>query len=258
MKHSLSLFFLLFILTYFTPGHAEPDVAPERIFWDKTPIQITLPVGSERMVTFPDNVRLGLPATVSAKLRTQSNQGTVYWLAHEPFDATRIQVQGIDSGQVYLLDVRAVKDQSPLNPIEIQLKKPLVIQAQPTGTLRNTRSDYVLLTRFAAQQLYAPARLLKTPRDIYRRGVKQLPITHLIRGQTIEATPIAAWRKDRLFVTAIQLKNASDQPVVLDPRTIRGEWLAATFQHARLHASGTELDTTALYLISHRPFAEVL
>lgn len=247
---------LLFIVWSIT---TQAETSTEHIIWDKVPIQITLPVGHERLVTFPDDVRLGLPPELTTKLRSLSNGGTVYWLAHEPFEPTRIQVQNIHSGQVYLLDIKAEKTESSRSPIEIIHKADSNSnhpQQRQSKTSRHASLDYVQLTRFAAQQLYAPARLLKTPRGIHRSGVKQRPVNYLIRGQQIEATPIAAWRSGRLFVTAIRLKNQGHTAVELDPRNIRGRWLTATFQHGRLHPAGSELDTTALYLISNRPFEE--
>jgi hypothetical protein len=64
-----------------------------------------------------------------------------------------------------------------------------------------------------------------------------------------------AWRAGGLYVTAVKLTNRTDQPQILDPRDLRGSWLTATFQHNRLLAAGSEADTTAVYLISARPFA---
>ena len=53
-------------------------------------------------------------------------------------------------------------------------------QAQP---------GYIQLTRFAAQQLYAPTRLVKE-----RPGIVRVPVTRdpveLLHGGTIEATPL--------------------------------------------------------------------
>jgi hypothetical protein len=57
----------------------------------------------------------------------------------------------------------------------------------------------------------------------------------------------------------VRLKNLTSRVVVLDPRTaLRGEWLAATFHHARLFPAGHEADTTAVYLVSVRPFEDAL
>jgi len=240
-----------------------PDPEPiERIIWKKAPIKITLPVGRERMVTFPGTVRVGIPSEITALLRTQSVKGVVYWLAVSPFDTARVQVQNAETGEYYLIDLKAVDDKkASATPIEIisdargarrngSTAEP---HTQERKAGKNTEQDYVTLTRFAAQQLYAPKRLLKTPLGVFRVGVSPKPVA-LLRGSHIEAIPLVAWRSDRLHLTAVRLRNLSNHPVTLDPRALRGKWLTATFQHARLFKAGEEADTTAVYLISERPF----
>jgi hypothetical protein len=64
-----------------------------------------------------------------------------------------------------------------------------------------------------------------------------------------------SWRAGGLYLTAVKLRNRSVRPQVLDPRQLRGKWLAATFQHARLLPTGDVADSTAVYLISAQPFA---
>ena len=81
--------------------------APERITWQKTPIVVALTVGKERRVDFPGPVQVGLPATIQSALRVQSVAGTVYLLAHQPFEATRVMVRAVDSGAIYLVDLSA-------------------------------------------------------------------------------------------------------------------------------------------------------
>ena len=76
----------------------------------------------------------------------------------------------------------------------------------------------------------------------------------LMVGGKIEAVPVAAWKAGLRYVTAVKLINRSQSPVVLDPRELRGSWLAATFQHNRLLPAGNAADTTAVYLVSDRPF----
>ena len=260
----------------------------ERILWDKAPIPITVGVGKERMITFPGTVRLGVPSTLTAHLRTQSQNGTVYWLASEAFAATRIQIQDIQSGQFYLVDLTAAATLIDNSRIEIinattQLPEPTLPSpsapvipellgenpdASPVSTPQashyghkstSTASDYTVLTRYAAQQLYAPARLLKTPHGIHAAPLNSalVPGDTLIRGGGIVAEPVAAWRKGTLYVTAVKLTNRSPQPITLDPRLIRGQWRTATFQHAHLGSSFSDDSVTVLYLVSDRPFAEV-
>jgi integrating conjugative element protein (TIGR03749 family) len=238
----------------------EASQAPERIVWTKVPIALSLPVGKERMVTFPGDVRAGVPPGLADVLRTQSVDGTVYWLARKPFPPTRIQVQEIDSGRVYLLDLRAENDATGTMPVEI-----LVRSRIPQGTEDPTpaasdseRAGYVSLTRYAAQQMYAPRRLLRDPPGVYRAPLRVKRAVAIVRGGAIEATPLATWRGGDLYVTAVKLRNVTNAPIALDPRELRGQWLAATLQHARLLPHGDEADTTCVYLISARPFEESL
>ncbi|MCP4996927.1 MAG: DUF3438 family protein, partial [Gammaproteobacteria bacterium] len=77
----------------------------------------------------------------------------------------------------------------------------------------------------------------------------------LVRGSAINARPLVAWRAGGYYLTAVQLTNRTKHPQAMDPRDLRGAWLAATFQHHRLLPEGDEADTTAVYLISARPFS---
>ena len=236
--------------------------AVERLFWDKVPLRITLPVGKERLVSFPADVRVGMPGSLSSKLRTQSNQGTIYWKASEAFDSQRIEVREIQSRRIYLIDLRATTKANSVTPIEVIFKEAREYtedkKSPDSSSKISKKPGYIELTRYAAQQLYAPARLLKASPRIHRVSVTRHTITHLIHGEQIEATPVASWQSGSLYITAVELKNTSDQFITLDPRYLRGEWRTATFQHIRLHPTGSESDTTAVYLISDRPFHEVI
>jgi len=237
--------------------HAEQEVT-ERIEWNKTPIQLDLKVDHERLVHFPGAVKVGVPSSLQALLRTQSVNGTVYFLANAPFDATRVMVRSIDGGQIFLFDVSASKEGGHTHPVQVYLK---TNDERDTETMESsdashdatTQYSYVYLTRFAAQQLYAPARLVED-----RPGIVRVPVMHepvsLIYGGAIDAKPLVSWRAGALYVTAVKLTNHTDQPQTLDPRHLRGTWLSASFQHNRLLAAGSEADTTAVYLISARPF----
>jgi len=235
--------------------HAETDT-PERIEWKKAPIRLELVVGQEQRIEFPAAVKVGVPASVQPLLRTQSVNGTVYLLAHAPFDSSRLMVRELDSGRIYLFDVMVVEDGVATHPIQIT-----VTDDSDTNKDRATgghepdqrQPGYIQLARFAAQQLYAPARLVKDRPGIVRVPISRDPI-NLLHGGAIEATPLVAWRANGLYLTAVKLTNRTEQPQTLDPRDLRGAWLTATFQHHRLLPKGDEADTTAVYLISARPF----
>ena len=237
--------------------HAETG-AIERIEWKQAPIRLALAVGQEQRIAFPAAVKVGVPAAIQAMLRAQSVDGTVYLLAHAPFGSNRLMVRELDSGRIYLLDVTAIEDGEAGPPIQIYVTGETDGNVADTDAIPDgTPPGYIELTRFAAQQLYAPTRLVRDRPGVVRVPVKRDAVD-LLRGAAVEATPLVAWRADGLHITAVRLTNRTDQPRVLDPRNLRGAWLTATFQHHRLQPKGDEADTTAVYLISARPFEVAL
>lgn len=243
----------LILLPFVATAQEARETAARRILWDKSPIALQLTVGEERLVHFPGPVSVGIPATLDARLRTQTVNGTVYWRAAAPFATTRVAVRELDTGRMYLFDLEAGSADTDTAPIRV-----MVDSARPDVTATGaapaaTQYDYVGLTRFAAQQLYAPSRLISR-----LSGVVRVPLdgnaVPLVPGNAVEARPLIAWRAASHYLTAVKLVNRSSEPQVLDPRALRGKWLAATFQHARLLPAGDEADTTVVYLISAQPF----
>ena len=239
--------------------HSFVDAAPatlQRIEWQKVPIELPLIVGEEQRIEFPAAVKVGVPGSIQPLIRTQSVNGAVYLLANAPFDSSRLMVREIETGRIYLFDVTAATEGTSSDPIKIFVTE----QAENAdGLMRNSneptprRYGYIELTRFAARQLYAPARLASSI-----PGVVRVPIEHdpfeLVHGGAVEAVPLVGWRANGLHVTAVKLSNRTSRPQILDPRDLRGEWVTATFQHHRLLPKGDEADITAVYLISKRPF----
>ena len=234
---------------------ATPEIT-ERIEWKKIPIRLELMVGQERRVAFPSSVQVGVPGHLQPLLRTQNVNGTLYLMAHTPFDTTRIMIREIDGGQIYLFDVAASKKPGQNHPVQVFVQEAGEASKASLLTDRDTvpKTDYVTLIRFAAQQLYAPARLLPDRPGIVRTPVAR-DLIDLVRGGAVDARSLVAWRAGGLYITAVKLTNRTEQPQTLDPRDLRGTWLTATFQHHRLLPAGDEADTTAVYLISARPFA---
>jgi integrating conjugative element protein (TIGR03749 family) len=233
------------------------SAAPQRIPWDKVPITVMLKAGDERMVHFRAPVSVGVPAGLDQLLRTQTVNGTVYFLASTAFPKTRVIVREVDGGQVYLLDVSATTDGGQSDPITVVIDESNALDGSSGESSGSRQHGYVSLTRFAAQQLYAPMRLLSAEPGIVRQPIRQVAV-ELVPGNHIEAMPLAAWRAGSLYVTAVKLTNRRKKAQVLDPRTLRGQWLSATFQHARLLPASDDADTTAVYLVSARPFEESL
>ncbi len=227
----------------------------ERVLWRKAPIPLNLRVGEERLVHFPGSVSVGIPQHLQSVLRSQSINGTLYLMAYQPFTSTRLMVRSEQPSPLYVLELSAddlPEEQTPLPAIQVVLPE----EAQLTVANDNNQQapwGYAALTRFAAQQQYAPSRLLSTKSGIVRVSVSKQSVD-LLRGGQVQAIPVAAWRAGSQTVTAVQLVNQSTEPVVLDPRHLRGHWLTATFQHNRLLPAGSDADNTTLYLVSDRPF----
>lgn len=248
---------LTLVACLFGVGLQASTSPPERIPWQKAPIAVELPVGLERTIAFPGPVKVGVPEWLERVVRVQSIAGTVYILASRPFPISRLIVRRLDDPAVYVLDVSAAPGTGDLTPLVIFHPDEAVDGGEGRSDDDTTGYGYVTLTRYAAQQLYAPARLLESLPGVVRVPVKEVPVA-LVRGGAVEAVPLVAWRANTLHVTAVRLTNQSKRPHVLDPRTLRGAWLAATFQHNRLLPAGDEADQTVVYLISTRPFAASL
>lgn len=251
------------------PEFSMPSPELERRVWNKLPIQVVLPVNLERLVTFNVPVRVDLPPDLDATtLRTQivadTNSGTIYWTALKPFGSHRVQVQDIVTKNIYLLDLTSSTDARDTTRLEVTVPGTNSPGTSPTPASTSQQEsdvaepDPVILTRMAAQHLYAPERLLQVPDGVFRIPVRQTSTDALFHGAKVEATPLMAWRSGDLVITAVKLKNHSASDLILDPRTLRGHWQTATFQHNLLKPQGITRDTTAAYLISTTPFEEVL
>jgi integrating conjugative element protein (TIGR03749 family) len=244
--------------------------APERVLWDKRPITVHLQIGHERIIHFPDEMRFWLPDTIKHKVSALAANGVLYIRALEPFPGTRLRVQSLNDHQVYLLDVMA-SDIDVVNDEMIVMTQDSVRNRSKESSAVITTQDWrIRLTRYAAQQLYAPERLLGGDSEIKRTPLELSTAVPLIRGGLVGAVPIASWQGGGLTVTAIRLRNTSQWPLELrfdQPSSlkrlnlsnlIRGDWLTATVQHQHLGSTGNENDTTTLYLVSKQPFIESL
>ena len=259
-----AMFMILFLMLALNLRIASADAEPiERILWRRMPIPITLTAGTERRVDFPGPVELGVPAAIASALRIQTVGSSVHLLAHRSFSSTRVLARRIDGEEIYLLDLAAAAPDSSIEATPATIPLAIVVEEEPSATCAcDGAADapgfgYVALTRYAAQQLYAPARLLKEVPGIVRVPVASAPV-ELFGNAAIEATPLIAWRAGTRYLTAVRLANASTHLIILDPRNLRGAWLAATFQHHRLHPAGGDTARTVVYLISAEPFAATL
>ncbi|MDH0096571.1 TIGR03749 family integrating conjugative element protein [Pseudomonas sp. GD04158] len=233
--------------------------ATELLRWERLPLALPLVVDQERVVFVERNVRVGVPASLGNRLRVQSAAGAIYLLASEPIEPTRLQLQDADTGTVMLLDIAAEPAQDgqlPLEPVRIiEATSTAAASAADDGSAASApvraTPQPVILTRFAAQNLYAPLRTVEPVPGVVRVTLRRdLPLDTLLPTLPVQAHALAAWRLDNLWVSAVHLRNHSTHWLELDPRALQGHFLAATFQHSTLGPRGTPEDTTVVYLVT--------
>lgn len=246
---------------------ALPVQAVEILRWERLPLAVPLVVGQERVVFIDRNVRVGVPTDVVGKLRVQSAAGAVYLRASDVIEPTRLQLQDADTGVMILLDIAAQpgkEGEAPLEPVRIvdAATAPARYGQQAgvtdTDTLepgeqlaRHETPIPVVLTRYAAQNLYAPLRTVEPVPGIARVNLRAaVSLETLLPTRPVKASALAAWRLDDHWVTAVKITNTRGEWLDLDPRELQGDLLAATFQHSLLGPSGTPEDTTVVYLVT--------
>lgn len=243
---------------------ASPAHAVEVMHWDRLPLAVPLIVGQERVIFVDRDVRVGVPAAIADHLRVQSADGAIYLRADAPIPPSRLQLQDVANGTLILLDVAAhaaAPKEAPLEPVRIVTDHDTAGTPVPTRTRDDDANDDtskmpdtpvpVVLTRYAAQSLYAPLRTVEPVDGIAPVPVdRTLPLATLLPTLPLRATAWAAWRLDDEWVTAVRLTNTSAQQLDLDPRALQGDFVAATFQHPNLGPAGDDTDTTVVYLVT--------
>lgn len=70
-------------------GTTQIASAVEILRWERLPLAIPLRINQERIVFVDQNVRVGLPRSLTEKLRVQSTGGAIYLFAKEAIEPTR-------------------------------------------------------------------------------------------------------------------------------------------------------------------------
>ncbi|HRY88402.1 MAG TPA: TIGR03749 family integrating conjugative element protein [Rubrivivax sp.] len=262
-------------------SHASAQ-AVEILRWERLPLAVPLVVGQERVVFIDRNIRVGVPPSVGEHLRVQSAGGAIYLRASQPIAPTRLQLQDVESGALILLDIAAEPAkarQAALEPVRIVEGDATATRYRPGGASSgagpNVEEDApregaasspalpptaarkretpvpVVLTRYAAQNLYAPLRTVEPVAGIGRANLRRdLALDTLLPTLPVRAQALAAWRLEDQWVTAVRLTNTSARWLDLDPRAMQGDFVAATFQHPTLGPAGQATDTTVVYLVT--------
>lgn len=228
--------------------------------WTETPLDIDLQVGVERNIHIPEAValRIGIPNSINSQLIPQIIGNHVWLKALAEFDSTRVILIAEPLGRL-ILQIRARTSDTSNQPVVIRNLN----SGESLDSLKPLPNHgFVKLTRWVVQQFYAPKRLVsdipgvvrvsvdKTPVDLFRCG-ERIPT---VCAGAVSSVPLASWQSSHHYVTALHVTNNLSEPIILDPRELRGPWRTAAFLHTRLHPKGQFGDGTMLVLISDFPF----
>ncbi len=270
--------YIFYLLIYFTSASSAlfGMADYERILWDYNPIKLELTVGVERRIDLPANIQdIKIKQNLSKLLKSLDIDNRIFWLAKKPFSQSRILIID-DKNHQFIFDVSAVtatatkgKQKPPPLLVLINKKSKNRVSHKSDKTKEvpffKKQLSYIDLTRFVAKETYAPERLRNSHYNINRVPLNKAVVYNLINGVSensvpfnIKAEPLASWSSGNAFVTAVKLINQSKHKIILDPRYLKGRWLAATFQHHLLFPAGDGADNTVVYLISKRHFEESL
>lgn len=252
------------------------------IVWDKSIIKLDLVVGVEQMVVFPSDGAVGLPAVLNNKslFRTLFTSGTAYWTALQDFGTQRVKVR-LASGEFVLFDITAHGEKQPpasVDRIEVVFQDP---KASPgISSQRHTAAGQTPMLermlgaiRYAAQDVYAPVRLVDT-----LDGIRTVPtglsgnLNRLYdqgRHTGLVIVPYKAWSIDGLYVTAFIVSNEHAHSMALDNRKVMHvaqsqrsgvapHFLASSFFEPVVQKRGTPGDRTTLFVVTDQPIRTVI
>ena len=239
----------------------------ERIVWSKKPINVVLNVGEERVIHFPLEIEHWLPDALSGSVVVQTVSNTFYIRALKPFPKMRLRFREIEGGKVFLLDFKAGHDEVVADEITLIDKSHTDKKTEKVANNNVPRMvDWrARLTRYAAQSLYGPERVIEPDRYIRPAQIESGVEIPLVRGGKVRAETIASWRGGGWLVHAVKLTNMTNEQIELDPRkAYRGEWSTATAQHSELGpkpvlgSKDSDTAVTTVYLTSQQTFIESL
>lgn len=267
MKKRPLIFAIVFVLIstpVFSDTLGDTNNPPEaHVLWDKLPIVFSVPVGHERLLSFPDKVKVinDDPLLTSDKVTILNNAGTLYIKAKQVFEPVRLRAVIVATGETVLVDLSGVAEgnDAPLSVVLASASATIPSADTPSDHRQNATANVVSLTRYAVQHLYSPERLVEDNPNIYRTPMYTQRSVVLTTGDQFSAFPLISWRGGELYVTAVLLRNDVSQPTAIYPQSFLGCWQSVSlYPLTSLSASGTSHDRTTVFLVSSEPFGEAL
>lgn len=230
----------------------------EHVVWDKSPINIKLPLEKERMVVFQGPVKL-IHNELEGFAIIQKTKDTFYIKALHAFAPKSVVVRIIPDGEIIKLNVSAEPSYINKTPVQILSKDATTTANEEISTSAGTPINTITLTRFAIQSLYAPERVLEMPQGVGRVAMNTHKTVNLISGGGVMAHPLLSFGGDGLTVTAIRLNNLLSKPQEIEPDMLYGKWESIAFYPSNaLSPKGRQGDETIVFVTSNKPFNDAL
>jgi integrating conjugative element protein (TIGR03749 family) len=216
------------------------------------------------------------------QLRILNNDKSLYLTALKLFKKTRIYVTLKESGEVVLIDLMI--DESSSNATQqIDIKQNNNFHTDTNGNISvsatsensykfaedgyteanvNDAVTFSDLIRFSWQQIFAPDRLVQNSFTYSRTPMHtEKLVSDLVYGDKVFSYPEGSWISGNHYITAILLRNKYQHKTHINlQKDICGDWQAASiYPNSTLKAYGNKYgDSVMLFLVSNRPFGEVL
>lgn len=243
MKNRI-LFLFLFCLS--SIGFANTTLV-----WNKEPLNINLPVNKQIYISFPDAVMIGLPDELQGVVSVENANQTIYLTSHSEFPVTQIKLKTIKDNKIILINLSASENASSEN-IEVVFPQQSTFKQNNSFNTNVSMQD---LMQYTIQQYYAPERLLADNDNITKTMSYDNESYSLFTDGTVIAIPLDTYSSNNLNVTAIYLKNNTDHSINLNPQSICGRWVAASyFPQSKLAVAGSKYDSSMLFLVSSNDF----
>lgn len=220
------------------------------LVWNKSPIQISLPLNQDRLIHFPKAI--SIVDSELSDVSVMKIQDALYLNANKQFSNKRLVVQMMPQGEAIVLNLSANPDAIDTTPIEIVSN---AASENPEVTEQSFEINPITLTRFAIQSLFSPERLLVTPPNMARVPMQTTRYIHFMSNASVTARPLISWQANDLYVTAIELKNDLNKPIEINPKQFLGAWQTATLFPTNVL---NKHDITTALVTSSRPFNEAL
>lgn len=251
----MRLLFILLVSSVFNVLAFAGDYV--RLINDGSPINLSITNQQETLLEFDFLIKqIGKNAAAVDYLLTQSVDSRLWITAKVNFNNSKLLIKDKDDRIQVIITLSATTVITPSH-YKVNTKKPLV-ELEYLQKPKQQVLSYVDMTRFLAQKLYAPARLIKEV------GLKRIFVSaqsvewfacsvNLACNGAILATPILQYTNNKYYAIAIKLQNQTNRIIALDPRDITKPYLSAAFQFNTLGAKGSPTDTSVLYLINSSP-----